>query len=141
MQVRLPQGKPPPDVHVWWRVEIRSYSVIIDAEREEYGTSRHIEFHWFPVLRLTPKGAWLQTDPFSTVLQDNRWCARDARKRFACPTPVEATESALARRSRRARILENTLKVEREILRRLETIDRDFKRGYGPVDLRDADFI
>lgn len=141
MQARIPQGKPPPDKHVWWRVEIRSYSVCVDPDREEYGTARHIEFHWYEVLRITPKGAWLKTEPFSSCLRHNRWCARDARKRFACPTPVEAAESALARRSRRAKILEATLKSEREIIRRLETIDRDLKRGYGPIDLLNAGFV
>lgn len=120
--LRFPMGKPPPDVHAWWRVEIRSYSVVVDPEREEYGTTTHIEAHWFKVLRLTAKGAWLQTEPFSTVLQDNRWCARVARKRFACPTLPEAVESALARRARRLRILENTVWREKEIVDALTRI-------------------
>lgn len=99
-QLHFPWGRPPEGVEVWWRIEAKSYSVVIDADREEYGsTPPRLEAMWFEVIKTTPKGVWLA----------DRFCLRDARKRFACPTLHEAIESFVARKDRQIRILSNQL--------------------------------
>lgn len=99
-ELRFPYGRPPDGVTAWWRVEARSYSVVIDAERELYGsTGPLLEARWFEVIKTTPKGVWIA----------GRFCLRDARKRFACPTLHEAIESFVARKDRQIKILSNQL--------------------------------
>lgn len=95
-QLHFPWGRPPEGLEVWWRVEAKSYSIVIDAERELYGSTRpRLEAQWFEVLKTTPKGVQIA----------GRFCLRDARKRFACPTLHEAIESFVARKDRQIKIL------------------------------------
>lgn len=94
-------GKPPEGVDVLWRVEARSYSYVIDADREEYGTTApRLELSWHRVQRRTPKGAWIY-DKFVLLTAGKRW---------ACNTIDEAVESFAARRRRQVKILEAKLK-------------------------------
>ncbi|WP_316207489.1 hypothetical protein [Bradyrhizobium sp. SZCCHNR3118] len=59
MKLHYPRGKPPEGVDVLWRLEAKSYSYVIDADREEYGvTAPRLEMWWWEVERRTPKGAW-----------------------------------------------------------------------------------
>ena len=99
-QLHFPWGRPPEGVEVWWRIEAKSYSIVIDADREEYGsTPPRLEAMWLEVTKTTPKGVWL----------GNRFVLRDVRKRFACPTLHEALESFVARKDRQISILSNQL--------------------------------
>lgn len=96
-----PFGPAPEGVDVLWRVEARSYSTIVDAEREIYGsTMPRLEMTWWIVTRRTPKGARLDTGTFVKLT---------AHKRFACNTPDEAVQSFRARKTKQIRILRDQL--------------------------------
>lgn len=111
-ELHFPYGRPPEGLDVWWRVEARSYSIVIDAEREEYGSTRpRLEAQWFEVVKTTPKGVWIA----------GRFCLRDARKRFACPTLHEAIESFVARKDRQIRILSNQLSAAQDVRQQAAT--------------------
>lgn len=84
----------------WYRYEDRVYAVIIDADAELYGVSDpRLELREFTVIKETPAGAWLQE-----AWGGKRWVKREARKRFACPTKIEALESFIARKERQRAI-------------------------------------
>jgi hypothetical protein len=93
---------PEPTLEVWYRVEDRTYSTCsIDAAgSEQYGTAVTIRTLKFPVLKLTPRGAWLDTGAGS-----KRFALREAQRRYACPTLEEARESFRARKQAQIRIL------------------------------------
>lgn len=83
----------------WYRLEDKRYSVIVDAEREEYGITTKIECLKYEVLKETSKSVLLRTGLSST-----RWCRKGAHKQFACPTMELAVESFAARKTRQTRI-------------------------------------
>lgn len=88
----LPYGLPtagltPADVV--WRVESRRYSVILDAEREIYGTSDpQLEATWYIIAKRTACGVRIEGGKFINM---------KAHKRWACPTLKEALESCMQR--------------------------------------------
>lgn len=68
MKLHYPRGKAPEGEDVLWRCEAKSYSYIIDADRDEYGvTDPRLEMWWWEVERRTPKGAWLRTGEFQLL--------------------------------------------------------------------------
>jgi len=115
-----PYGHPKEGVDVLWRVEAKSYSYVIDADREEYGTTApRLELHWFPVTKRTPCGAWIG---YSSLFADGRFVRLTANKRFACSTIKEALESFRQRRRRQVRILTNQLKTAEYELGMVEAV-------------------
>lgn len=99
-KIVYPFRHPPLGEDVLWRCEGKRYSVVIDPERELYGsTPLRVEMTWYVVTKRTPKGAWLG----STFVR------LDARKRFACETEKEAIESYIARKRRQVNILSSQL--------------------------------
>ena len=84
-----------------WRVEAVSYSTVIDAEREEYGsTAPRLELFIVSIRRWTPCGA----------RGFNNWIdLRDGHKQFASRTPEEALRQFATRRHRQRYILERQL--------------------------------
>jgi len=101
---------------VWYRYEDVAYSHLsLDVNGgESYYSTLRVELREFEVARHTPKGVWLR------VGWDERWVARSARKRFACPTVEEARESFRARKLRQMKIHEARTDRARRALRELE---------------------
>lgn len=86
------------------RAEVVSYSYVVDADREEYGsTAGVIELWASPVERYTPCGATL-ADIWSGARK--RWVdLRPGAKQWASPTAHEAVQQLLARRKRQLYVL------------------------------------
>jgi hypothetical protein len=68
-------------------------------ELVEYRT-QHLRLHFFPIKSVTPKGVWIDDQG------RKRFILVGARKRYACPTIVEALESFVARKKRQLGILQ-----------------------------------
>lgn len=93
--VKLPWGEPPVGEDVLWRCEDKSYSYVVDADREEYGvTDPVLELTWHHVRRRTPCGAWL----------GDRFVRLTAAKQWASETREEAVRQLRHRRRRQAQI-------------------------------------
>lgn len=93
---------------VLWRCESLVYSYVIDADREEYGTTApRLEFMPWPVVRRTPKGAWIQfADGFGRT---EKFILLSARRRFAANTQIEALADFRDRRRRMRYVLTNKI--------------------------------
>lgn len=102
---------------IWYRYQEQSYSVVVDADRDEYSSRTQIERHQFWVIRVTPKGVWLsrkyrhhgdkcpswpKKDGHFHVAP--RFCLHSARKRFACATDELAKESFVKRKEKQKAI-------------------------------------
>lgn len=73
-------------VKVLYRYESRSYSVILDAERELYGSSdMKLVCDTYDVTCTTPKGWW--------IWGKTKWVGSGSGKRFAHPTKEQALEA------------------------------------------------
>lgn len=110
---------------IWYRYEEKSFSVIIDADREEYGV-RH-EVHRLPywVVRLTPKGVWLTPKygdkcPIWPKKGELHFAPRlvlhASRKRFACATDELAKESFIKRKEKQKAIYEARAKMAQKAI-------------------------
>jgi hypothetical protein len=88
---------------VWYRVEDGRYAPMLDEYERPVGEGRSwVSLHEVPVIRRTPKGAWLNAGRPRFVLLESR-------KRYACPTPEEAWESWRKRKERQLIILRSQL--------------------------------
>jgi hypothetical protein len=116
-KLKYPFGRPPEGTDVLWRVDGKRYSVVIDADREEYGsTPLQVEMRWYHVTKRTPCGAWL----------GSRFVRLNARKQFASNTEKEALESYIARKKRQIGILSAQL---REAERGLKIAEHTLNTG------------
>ena len=121
MRVHFPFGKPPEGIDVLWRCEARRYSIVIDAEREEYGVSNpRLEVRFFFVVQRTPKGAWIRKDysfSRSKLVELDRTKHQlvilSHIKAYARNTVEEAVADFAARRCRQIKILEGQLQRAR----------------------------
>lgn len=96
---------PPPDgIAVLWRCEAKTYSYVIDADSDRYGsTSPVLEMHWYEVKHWTRTGARLANGRLvflNKQVTNREWASR---------TPAEALASFKARRERQIRILSRQL--------------------------------
>lgn len=90
----------------WYRFEDVQYASLVDEFDNPVGTGRlDVVMRQYKVIKLTPKGVWLCEVIGDFMSPDQRFVRRTARKRFACPTIEEATESFIARKQRQAKIL------------------------------------
>lgn len=72
-----------------YRYEACSYSIVIDADRDEYGsTGPKLELREYRITAKTPKGHWIG---YFEGAKD-RWVSKTSRKRYAYPTKEEALE-------------------------------------------------
>ncbi len=85
-------------VEVWFRFE-DYVTCHLDQFEEPCGREIQVWLRRYPVLKRTPKGAWLD------INARRRFVLAGARKRYACPTIEEARESFLARKAAQRRIL------------------------------------
>ena len=100
---------------VWYRMTDFRTAPPYNEDGDATGRSTpNLRVEQFPVIRFTPKGAWLD------VYGAERFVRREARKRFACPTLEEAKESLRARKKRQLSLLEAQARSTREILDMLE---------------------
>lgn len=103
-EVQFPWSPPPDSVEVLWRCEARSYSYVIDADTDTYGsTAPVLEMHWHPVKRWTRTGARLENGKLVFLqkgVTNRQWASR---------TPAEALVSFTERRKRQVRILKRQL--------------------------------
>lgn len=109
------------------RCEAMRYSVVIDAEREIYGTSNPELVYWrFPVLKWTPKGAWIYLGftsggPPPTMEEVDREWRRfvllTAVKQYASRTEAEARSQFAYRKKRQIKILSRKLREAEDELR------------------------
>lgn len=100
MKIHRPFRDPSAGADVVWRVEAKSYSYVIDADREEYGsTAPRLELYWHQPERRTPKGAII----------DGQFTLLSAKRSRWRNTPDEALASFIARRKSQIRILERQL--------------------------------
>lgn len=105
----LPYGEPPEGVDVLWRCDARTYSTVIDADRELYGsTPPRIELRWFCVSKRTAKGAWIsEFYPLGGDAPTDKWrfVPLWARNRFAGNTKAGAIDDFIGRRKRQRHVL------------------------------------
>ena len=104
LPARAEPAAPPPALALgeWYRFEDKRYAGPLDEFDNPTPSVMEVHLRKYPVLKLTPKGAWLATCP--PFLGTKRFVLREATKRFACPTIEEALESFKARKSKQARI-------------------------------------
>lgn len=124
-RLRYPCGRPA-DGEVVWRCEARSYSVVLDAEAELYGSSSPVlEMSWYPIQRRTPKGAWVQ----------GKFIRFTAKRRWASPTEEDALMDFRARRRVQVSILSNRLaRAKAElVLAEIATAGNDTAPGDDPL--------
>lgn len=116
VEIHFPFGRPPEGADVLWRCEVNRYSYVIDADRDEYGTTDpRVELRWYYVERRTPKGAWLA----------GQFVLLSHRKRFAAPTAEEALADFAGRRERQIYILEKNLRKAQSELAMVQSTIRD----------------
>ena len=98
-----------------YRYDSKRYSIVIDADREIYGTSfPKLELNEYDVSCETPKGFWISY--FSGGSKD-KWISKSARKRFAYPTKNEALDAYIKRKTSYVRHSERKLAEAKEDLK------------------------
>lgn len=89
-------------IDVWYRYEDKSYTGSVNEDGTSYGSTIVVHLYKFPVVKLTPKGVWL--NPY---FENRRFVRREAVRRYACPTIEEARTSFVARKRKQASIYLN----------------------------------
>ena len=93
-----------PGTEYWYRLEEQRYAAPLDEYDQPMGRGELVvHVRKLKVLRHTPKGAWLVGLQYGEG--NPRFVLRDCKRRFACPTIEEATESFRQRKLRQAQIL------------------------------------
>lgn len=84
---------------LFYRIDDRTYSVVIDAEREEYGSQLALVGSTYRVTKVTPKGVWL-----NVWVNKDRFVCLSHTKQFASPTKELAIQGFQARKKRQRAI-------------------------------------
>lgn len=83
-----------------YRYEARRYAAMLDEYDNPMGPSRiELVLKTYDITKTTPCGVWVDRHG------DKKFVSLRSKKRFACPTEVEALQSFLARKSRHISIL------------------------------------
>jgi hypothetical protein len=99
---------------VLWRVESVSYSYIVDAETDHYGsTDPRLELFSVRVIRWTPAGATV-AEPAG--VRDKWVDLRDGAHQWASRTPAEALDQFKARRERQLWVLRRQIQRAKQDL-------------------------
>lgn len=88
-----------------FRIIDATYSVVIDPDREEYGTSTQLEIVAFPITKRTENGFRIRLGGWDHA-PVTTWIAFRHTKQFAGLTLQDAVASYVARRRKQARIYE-----------------------------------
>lgn len=101
---------------VWYRYEDKLYASSVDEWGGSSGPGRvEVVLRTYPVLKTTPKGAWLDLG-----FGHKRFCLRECRKHFACATEEEAKESFRRRKQRQISIYQRRIHDAEEALFQLD---------------------
>lgn len=76
----------------------------------------------YRAIKHTPKGVWLD------VCGDKRFVLKSAKKRFACPTKLDALESFLARKNRQIAICQWRIDDARKALKKASEMAERLKQ-------------
>jgi len=108
-----------------YRYQDVSYSIIVDAERELFGSKLDLREERYEIVKRTPKGFWISLWDGADK-SDWRFVLRTARKQYAHETPKDALLSLIARKKRQQRILKAQLQqcgeAEQLARKRLNTL-------------------
>mgnify|MGYP006961681578 CR=1 FL=1 len=124
-KLHFPFGTPPAGMKTAWRITERVYSVIIDAEREEYGSRVDIEAVYYEILKETPCGIWIQcpvTDEFGLTGSGKKFINLKLRKKYACLTIPDALDSFLARKRRQRSIYQARVNTAHDLIKRAKEL-------------------
>ena len=106
-------GHKEPGTEYWYRLEEQRYAAPLDEYDQPMGRGQLVvHVRKLKVLRHTPKGAWLIGLQYGH--NNPRFVLREGKKRFACPTLEDATQSFLKRKDRHARVLQAQLETVEE---------------------------
>ena len=90
---------------IWYRYMETQYAAPLDEYERPMGNgSVQINLNEYKVIKETPKGVWLGYDIGISFSNWKRFVLLNSRKRFACPTKVEAMVSFIARKRAQIRI-------------------------------------
>jgi hypothetical protein len=97
----------------WYRYDVEHFAVLDPYNEDVVGSSTHIIWRKFAVIKQTPKGVWLtetslgDTDPDRWIGMSTKghffgpWLVRGkSKKQFACPTRETAWQDCVARKKR-----------------------------------------
>lgn len=84
---------------VFYRIDDRLRSYVVDCETESYGSVLTLEGSEYKVVKVTPKGVWLDIH-----MDKPRFVCLTTVKQFAHPTKEQAVKSFQARKNRQAKI-------------------------------------
>lgn len=112
----------PSDLGYMYRIEECTYSVVLDAEHEHYGSRTQIEIYAYPIKKKTPTGVriWLSRPGNMTP---TRFVSDNTTKQFAGKTIGFAMESFIARKERQAKIHEAKARLARQLI---ATVKQEF---------------
>ncbi len=103
---------------VLYRYEEVRYSLGVDQFDDPLpGYTLKISLREIPVLKRTPKGAWVRRQYYTQASENDRQFIRlTARKQYASNTKEEAKECFIARKKRQIQILSGQLEQAKEAL-------------------------
>lgn len=104
-----------------YRVNEAVYSTVVDADREEYGTTSHIEIIAWPIVKQTERGFRIRLGGFNEN-PETTWVTFAHTKQFASLTPEGALRDFIARRKKQASIYEARANTARRYAERAERI-------------------
>lgn len=118
------------DIKYLYRYEAQSYSMVIDAQLEIYGsTGPKLELREYPIVAITPKGKWI-----GWFGSKDRWVSDTSRKRFAHETKEDALKAYKIRKERYVKHCEARLeraKKELLLVDRVEVYQHDLNFSYN----------
>lgn len=102
---------------LWYRVEGKRYSTVVDADLELYASKLVMLVLVFKVIKVTPKGVWVATHiPASSCItgteitfHDQRFIKLKSVRKFAHPSKIDAYSSYVHRKKRQIHILTQQL--------------------------------
>lgn len=94
-----------------YRYDQRFYSVTIDAEREQYGSTQTIEESVYEVIKITPKGYWVIPKFYGIQcdIKEKRFILASARKKLAYESKYLAQIEFIQRKRRQIKILQKQI--------------------------------
>lgn len=114
-----------------YRFEETRYSVVIDAEREEYGTSVKLELYAYPIVKKTPCGHTILINSGGILERRTRFVNESSTKQFACRNIAGAKRSFCARKAKQAKIYEAKAKYARYLIAVAKNPGPPYLSGFG----------
>ena len=99
-----------------YRYEDRVYASMLDEDDRTIPGTTKIDLREFPIIKWTPKGAWIDVGLGVGHREDQKFVLLTARKRYACLTLEEAMESFKYRKKRQIKKLNAQLRQAEKAL-------------------------